>query len=58
MITTNDIDYCLKWFQLHDINAFEHDNSIYIVEGAGFELQLSSAEVAYRADLYKSTMEE
>ena len=54
----NELDYCLKWFELHDINAFEHDNSIYIVEGADFELQISSSEVSYRAELYKSIMEE
>ena len=53
----NELDYCLKWFELHNINAFEHDNSIYIVQGAHFELQISPAEVSYRADLYKSTME-
>tara|TARA_R100001463_G_scaffold96803_1_gene151243 strand:- start:293 stop:520 length:228 start_codon:yes stop_codon:yes gene_type:complete len=51
------IDYCLKWFELHEINAFEDDKSVYI-EAYNFELELSSAEVFYRADLYKSISEE
>lgn len=54
---TQAIDYCIKWFELHDINAFEDDKSVYI-EAYNFELQISPSEVSYRADLYKKTMEE
>lgn len=54
----NELYYCLKWFQSQDIMAFECDKSIYVVVGAHFELQISPSEVSYRADLYKSIMEE
>ena len=49
--------YCLRWFKLHDINAFECNESVYI-EAYNFDLQISSAEVFYRAELYKSISKE
>tara|TARA_R100001480_G_C4621350_1_gene166443 strand:+ start:243 stop:470 length:228 start_codon:yes stop_codon:yes gene_type:complete len=48
---------CLRWFKLHDINAFECNESVYI-EAYNFDLQISTAEVFYRAELYKSISEE
>tara|TARA_S200002703_G_scaffold84835_1_gene73219 strand:- start:2970 stop:3197 length:228 start_codon:yes stop_codon:yes gene_type:complete len=51
---TQAIDNCLKWFQLHDIIAFEHDKAIYVVAGAESELEISPNEVFHRAYLYKS----
>jgi|TARA_Y100000033_G_C2732259_1_gene104075 hypothetical protein len=56
------IDHCIKWFESNDIKAFENDESVFIEcmsqSGYNFEVQISSAEVFYRADLYKSKMEE
>ena len=54
----NELDYCLKWFESEDIMAFQDDKSIYVVAGAHFEVEITPAEVSYRAELYKSTMEE
>lgn len=46
------IEYAEKWFRLHDIPTVVDDGSIYVQVDCGFELQLSKAEVTYRADLY------
>jgi len=54
----NELDYCLKWFESEDIMAFQDDKSIYVVAGEHFEVEITPAEVSYRAELYKSTMEE
>lgn len=44
-----------EWFKLHDIQSFiDDDNSLYVVVGDGFEIQLSSSEVSYRAELLKT----
>lgn len=41
-----------KWFWGEGIKSYIDDNSLYI-KVDGLELQISSAEVSYRADLYK-----
>ncbi len=46
------IQYAEKWFKLHDIPTIIDDGSIYVQTQDGFELQLSTAEVEYRAELY------
>ena len=46
------IQYAEKWFQLQDIPTIVIDESIHIVVDHGFELELSTAEVVYRAELY------
>jgi len=43
----------VKWFQLHDIPTTIDDGSIYVMPDGHFEFQLSTAEVEYRAELYK-----
>ena len=53
----NELDYCLKWFESKDLIAFIEDKSIYVVIGND-EFQISSAEISYRAQLYKETIEE
>ena len=52
------ISLALKWFKDNDIQAYEDDGSIYIsVDRVGFQnlekfdIQISTAEVDYRADL-------
>ncbi len=47
------IQYAEEWFKLHDIPTTIDDGSMYVQVQDGFELQLSTAEVEYRADLYK-----
>ena len=46
------LEYAEKWFQLHDIPTIVEATSIYVQVQDGFELQLSTAEVEYRAELY------
>ena len=53
----NELDYCLKWFESEDIMAFQDGESIYVVAGAHFEVEITPEEVSYRAELYKSIME-
>ena len=51
------VSLALKWFKDNDIEAHEDDGSIYISVGGGFQnlekfdIQISTAEVNYRADL-------
>ena len=46
------IEYAEKWFQLHEIPTIVFDERMHIVSDHGFELELSKAEVGYRAELY------
>lgn len=46
------LEYAEKWFILHDIPTVVTDEDIYIQTQQGFELQLSTEEVEYRAELY------
>lgn len=46
------IEYAEKWFKLQDIPTIIDDGSIYVITDGHFELQLSMAEVKYRAELY------
>lgn len=46
------LEYAEKWFKLHDIPTIVDDGSIYVKVDHEFELQLSTAEVEYRAELY------
>mgnify|MGYP001240827991 CR=1 FL=1 len=54
------VSLALKWFKDNDIQAHEDNGSIYISVGGGFQnlekfdIQISTAEVAYRADLQAS----
>ena len=50
------VSLALKWFKDNDIQAHEDDGSIYISVGLDvnlekFDIQISTAEVNYRADL-------
>ena len=50
------VSLALKWFKDNDIEAHEDDGSIYISVGLDvnlekFDIQISTAEVDYRADL-------
>ena len=51
------ISLALKWFKDNDIQAHEDDDCIYLSVNGGFqnlekfEIQISTAEINYRADL-------
>ena len=48
--TINDAE---GWFKLQDIPTVQKDDTILVVCGDGFELELSRDEVAFRAQLYR-----
>lgn len=46
-----ELERANKWFEINNIKSFIDDGSIYIkVEDS--ELQLSSSEISYRAELF------
>ena len=45
-----------EWFKSEDIQSFiDDDTSVYVVVGDGFEIQISPAEVSYRAELFRNS---
>ena len=48
------VSSAIKWFEDNDIQAYEDSGSIYISVNEDTDIQISSAEVAYRADLQAS----
>ena len=53
LLIMTTIQYAEEWFKLHEIPTIVDDGSIYVKVDHDFELQLSTAEVEYRAELYK-----
>jgi hypothetical protein len=49
---TRILEYANEWFRLHGIPTFIDDGSMYVQVSDGFELQLSTSEVNYRAELF------
>ena len=44
-----------EWFKSEDIQSFiDDDTSVYVVVGDGFEIQISPAEISYRAELFRN----
>ena len=53
-----DKDYCIKWFKSKNVEAYsslENQDDVYIVLN-NIEVVISTSEVSYRAELYKSTL--
>jgi hypothetical protein len=46
-----NLEYAKKWFELNNVKTFIDDSSLYITIDA-FDIQLSTAEVNYRAELF------
>jgi len=57
-MTTEKLEQAEEWFKLHDIPTIVDDGSIYVQTQDGFELQLSTAEIEYRAELYSNLQPE
>jgi len=52
-MTTEKLEQAEGWFKLHDIDCFIDDyTSIYVDAGYGVCVQISNAEIKYRAELY------
>lgn len=47
----NKIKLALQWFKDNDVSAYEDDGSIYIVAGRNADVQITTAEISYRAEL-------
>ena len=58
----SEIEQAIQWFKNNCCNAYQDDGSVYIeVEYKNdtyFAIQVSSAEVSYRAELYKEENED
>ena len=52
MKTLSELELAQKWFSGEGVKTHLDDGSLYVYFD-GLEVQVSSAEVAYRADLYK-----
>lgn len=51
MITKDTLNNANEWFKFHNVPTFIYDGTMYM-QAYGFEFQLSSAEVFYRAEEY------
>ena len=49
--TEPKITLALQWFKENDIQAYQDDGSIYVSAGRDADVQLSTSEVDYRAEL-------
>ena len=47
----NKIKLALQWFKDNDVSAYEDDGSIYVSAGRDADVQISTAEIDYRAEL-------
>jgi len=52
-----NIEKALAYFNREEVDAYEDDGSIYINIDNYLTVQISTAEVAYRAELYDDLME-
>ena len=48
---------CLKYLTLAGYDAHEDDGSVFLSVDPHLEIQLSSSEVSYRAELYKESVD-
>ena len=49
-----EANQAIRWFKTNGVHAWEDDGSVYVeFEDAELEIQVSSAEVSYRSELYK-----
>lgn len=51
-----EIKSALQWFKDNDVPAYEDDGSIYVQAGRDADVQISKAEIFYRADLQQQEM--
>tara|TARA_R100000900_G_C3240641_1_gene145109 strand:+ start:202 stop:390 length:189 start_codon:yes stop_codon:yes gene_type:complete len=52
--TEPKITLALQWFKENDIQAYQDDGSIYITAGRDADVQISTSEVDYRAELQQT----
>lgn len=45
------LELALRWFKENDVPAYYDDGSIYVQAGRDADVQISTAEINYRADL-------
>jgi hypothetical protein len=46
-----NIKLALQWFEDNDVSAYEDDGSIYVIAGRDADVQITSSEINYRAEL-------
>lgn len=47
----NKIKLALQWFKDNDVPAYQDDGNIYVVAGRNADVQITSSEIDYRAEL-------
>jgi len=53
-----ELQQAVRWFKENDVHAYEDDGSVYIVVASlDLEIQVSTSEVSYRAELYREEQE-
>ena len=45
------LELALRWFKENDVPAYYDDGSIFVQAGRDADVQISTAEIDYRADL-------
>ena len=45
------LELALRWFKENDVPAYHDDGSIFVQAGRDADVQISTAEINYRADL-------
>lgn len=53
-VNASTIQDCIQYFNNRDMIAHEDDGSVYLHVGYDIEVQLSTAEVVFRADEYQN----
>lgn len=48
------IEDCIQYFAERGLNAYEDDGSVFLKVNTDIEVQLSTAEVSFRADEYQN----
>ena len=48
------IKLALQWLKENDVPAYEDDGSIYVSAGRDADVQISTAEIDYRAELQQT----
>ena len=48
-----ELNQAIRWFKTNGVHAYEEDGTVYIEVAGEYEIQISSSEVSYRAELYR-----
>ena len=52
-LNEEELKLALKWFKENDVYAYEDDGRIYVQAGRDADVEITSRDVSYRAELQK-----